>query len=115
VDAVLNAYLPAEARDPRIVESPFASDAGVETLLRAAGFEGIETHSTQLAVRFDDQDQWYGWSWSVGQRGMWERVPADELPAVRRQTYEQLQHCRDADGRIGFDQGVRYTLGRRPA
>lgn len=115
VDAVLAPYRPPEVRDPRAVESPYASDAGVEALLRAAAFDDVETHTTTLAVRFVDEDQWYEWSWSVGQRGMWERVPAEERPQVRRQAYEKLQQCRDADGRIGFDQGIRYTLGRRRA
>jgi hypothetical protein len=63
-------------------------------------------------VRFDDEDHWYRWSWSVGQRQRWEAVPVQRRAALRAAAYERLDGCRDADGRIGFDQVVRYTLGR---
>ena len=115
VDAVLTPHRGPNVPDPRAVgaESPFASDAGVEGLFVAAGFEDAVTQTSVVDVRFRDEDHWYEWSWSVGQRGMWERIPEEDRPGVRALAVERMQDCRDAHGRIGFSQTVRFTLGRR--
>ena len=55
---------------------PFASDAGVERLLGDAGFEQVRTVTHDLDVRFADADQWHAFSWSTGQRAVWERIRA---------------------------------------
>jgi hypothetical protein len=66
-------------------------------------------------VRFDDADHWHSWTMSTGQRFMWELVPEGERAAVRARGSASAEDTRqyNADGRIGFDQQVRYTLGRR--
>ena len=114
VDAVFTPYLPPQLRDARTTGSrgPFSSDDGVEELLRGAGFGNLRTVHLTLPVRFVDEEHWHTWTWSVGQRAFWEFVPPDERGAVRAEAYRRLQSCRDEDGRIGFDQDVRITLGR---
>jgi hypothetical protein len=66
-------------------------------------------------VRFDDADHWHRWTMSTGQRFMWDLVPDTDRAAVRARTAAAVEDTRqhNADGRIGFDQQVRYTLGRR--
>ncbi|MGY1709188.1 class I SAM-dependent methyltransferase [Geodermatophilus sp. SYSU D00758] len=115
VDAVFTPYLPPQARDARTTgrTGPFASDAGVAELVRGAGFADVRTAHLTVPVRFADEEHWHTWSWSVGQRGFWERVPEAERDGVRAQAYAALQRCRDTEGRIGFDQDVRVTLARR--
>lgn len=115
VDAVFGRYVPPQLRDARTTgrTGPFASDAGVEGLLRNAGFDDVRTVTADIAVQFDDPDHWYRWSWSVGQRAMWEAVPEDQRETVRAAAYDVLQSQRDDDGQIGFEQRVRFTLGRR--
>lgn len=116
VDAVLTPHRPETVRDPRGgADSAFASDAGVEGLFAAAGFDDVTTTTSSVDVRFRDEEHWYEWSWSVGQRGMWERIPEADRPAVRDAAFDRLQGCRDDAGRIGFRQTVRFTLGRRPS
>jgi hypothetical protein len=34
---------------------------------------------------------------------------------MKEEAYRRLQDCRDEAGRIGFDQVVRFTYGRRSA
>jgi len=116
VDAVFRPYLPPGMLDARTSGrgGPFASDEGVAGLLADAGLTQVRTAGTTVAVRFADADHWYRWSWSVGQRAMWEAVPAGERPGVQAEAYRRLERCRDDDGRIGFDQRVRYTLGSAP-
>ena len=47
---------------------------------------------------------------SVGQRQFWEAIPTDDLPDVKASVFAAVERCRDDQGRIGFDQLVRYTL-----
>ena len=114
VDEVFQPYLPPQMPDPRTqgAASPFASDAGVEGLFTAAGFGDVTTDHDTVPVRFENEDHWHEWTWSVGQRRMWEAVPESERAAVKATAYERLAGCRDHEGRIGFDQVVRYTLAR---
>jgi SAM-dependent methyltransferase len=107
VDAVFKAYLPKRAA------SPFGSDAGVEDLLVDAGFKCVRTATMTVPVRFDDEDHWYRWTWSTGRRGWWEAVPPGDRETLRSAAHQALDRCRDAEGRIGFDQVARFTLGVR--
>ena len=115
VDAVFEPYLPPQLRDPRTsgAAGPFESDGGVEGLLRDAGFVDLRTSSTEVPVRYVDEDHWYRWSLSTGQRAFWQLVPAEKRGEVKDEAFRRLQRCRDGDGRIGFDQVVRFTYGRR--
>jgi len=117
VDAVFGPYLPPGMRDARTTgkEGPFTSDAGVERLLADAGFTDVRTVGDVVPVRFDDADHWHRWTMSTGQRFMWSLVPEGERADVRARASAAAEDTRlhNADGRIGFDQQVRYTLGRR--
>jgi SAM-dependent methyltransferase len=117
VDAVFGPYLPPGMRDARTSgkEGPFAPDRGVELLLSDAGFTGVRTVSGSVPVRFDSADHWHRWTMSTGQRFMWELVPHAERDAVlaRASTAAGDTRRHNSDGRIGFDQQVRYTFGRR--
>ena len=115
VESVFTPHIPPAMRDPRTTgkQGPFASDEGVEQLFRDAGYTDVRTARTQFQVRFTDKDQWYDWSRSVGLRAIWESIPDGQRDNIRAQAYEALEQTRDADGRMGFDQDVRYTVGRR--
>jgi SAM-dependent methyltransferase len=117
VDAVFGPYLPPGMRDARTSgkKGQVAPDEGVEGLLSDAGFADVRTVGGAVPVRFDDADHWHRWTMSTGQRFMWDLVPDTERAAVRARTAAAVEDTRrhNADGRIGFDQQVRYTLGRR--
>ncbi len=114
VERVFSPYLPPNMADPRTrVGGPFATDATMEELLAHAGYREIRTATWSMPVRFDDIAHWEAWTWSTGQRRMWSAVPLDERDAVRALAAERLEACRDPQGRMGFQQGVRYTLGLR--
>lgn len=114
VDATLASFRPTET-DARTTgaQGPFATDAGVEQLLSDAGFRAVRTVTTTVSPRFDDARHWQRWSMSVGQRQFWEAVPADRRGEVERACFAAVERCRKADGRLGFDQEIRYTLGQR--
>jgi ubiquinone/menaquinone biosynthesis C-methylase UbiE len=115
VDALFRPYLPPQMLDARTTgdAGPFASDAGVEGLLTDAGFHQPRTVSRQMSTTFADGEQWHTWSWSHGQRAMWEFVPEAERPSVKERALDVLRRRTDTDGRLSLTQEVRYTLGDR--
>jgi ubiquinone/menaquinone biosynthesis C-methylase UbiE len=112
VDATLREFAPPESTDARTTGGggPFASDEAMEELVRAAGWSDVRTATRTVSPRFENADHWYRWSMSVGQRQFWEAIPTDHLPDVKARVFAAVERCRDDQGRIGFDQLVRYTL-----
>lgn len=112
VDAALESFIPPDVADARVTgrQGPFSSDEGMETLVRSAGYRAVRTVTATVSPRFDDPEHWYRWSTSVGQRRMWDRIPEDRLAEVQAAVFAAVDRCRDDEGRIGFDQEVRYTL-----
>jgi SAM-dependent methyltransferase len=115
LDSVFRPFLPAHLLDPRTSgeSGPFASDAGVEDLLTAAGFTGVRTAGLEVSVTFQDAAQWRTWSRSHGQRAMWESVPEADRDEVMDAAAAHLDAARGPDGRITLTQQVRLTLGER--
>jgi SAM-dependent methyltransferase len=109
VDRSFASFLPPVSRGDGV--DPFDSDGGVESLFSDAGYSGVHTVHMTIRPRFDSADHWYRWTMSHAQRGRWKMVPADQRAAVFASAEAALDHCRDRDGRIGFDQIVRLTLG----
>jgi ubiquinone/menaquinone biosynthesis C-methylase UbiE len=116
VDAVFQPYLPARLLDARTsgAAGPFSSDAGVEQLVTAAGYTDVRTSVFDVEVVLADADEWYAFTWSHGQRVMWEAVPEADRPTVRARAAERLDQARGADGRIRLGQRVRCTLATPP-
>ncbi|MEV7045657.1 methyltransferase domain-containing protein [Amycolatopsis sp. NPDC051061] len=115
VDAVFTPYLPPEMLDARTSGSrgPFASDEGVERLLREGGLVEVRTAHRVVEAVFRDAEHLVAFSWSHGQRAMWEAVPVHEHPALRQQLLELAGGFGDESGRFSFTQHVRHTLGHR--
>jgi ubiquinone/menaquinone biosynthesis C-methylase UbiE len=116
IDKLFEPYLPPDLLDPRNQgrEGPFASDAGMEELMRSAGATDVRTVLESLRVRFADAEQWRTFSMSTGQRAMWRFVPEDERPTLFTAASELLAKARDESGEIVVHQDVRHTLGTRP-
>jgi len=115
VDAVFTPYLPATMLDARTsgLRGPFSCDEGVAQLLRDGGLAEVRTTHRRVEAVFRDTEQLLRFSWSHGQRAMWEAVPEQEHEAVRRQVGEVVRELCPASGPFSFMQQVRHTLGRR--
>jgi ubiquinone/menaquinone biosynthesis C-methylase UbiE len=112
VDQTFRPYLPARMLDARTsgAAGPFSSDEGVAALVGAAGFVDVSTTSFETEVVFADEAEWHTFTWSHGQRGMWEAVPEADRGAVRATAGERLEEGRGADGLIHLSQWVRCTI-----
>ena len=116
VDDLFTPYLPPALLDARTSgrQGPFGSDEAMEQLLRDAGLEQVRTAARTVEARFRDAEQYLAFSWSHGQRAMWEAVPEDRRDEVRGQVVALLTAQQARDGALAFSQRVRHTLGRRP-
>ncbi len=85
VDDVFTPYLPPQMLDARAsgTRGPFASDQGMEELLRPLASATCSPRWPTSTVRFADAAHWEAFSRSTGQRAMWAMVPDDERAAVR--------------------------------
>ncbi len=112
VDDLFTPYLPPSTPDPRARGrgGPFASDEGMERLLAEAGLVEVRTAHRTVRASFANAQQWLDFSWSHGQRAMWEAVPEEERDDVRQRAFALLEGFGD----MSFTQDVRHTLGRRP-
>ncbi len=115
VDALFVPHLPAAMVDPRTrtTDTPFASDAGIEALVSAAGGHDVRSVLEDLPVVFDDAERWRAWTMSTGQRMMWGFVPEAEREPLFERAAALLEQSRDGD-RIVLHQEVRHTRARVP-
>ncbi len=115
LDALFARYLSTEALRARRGRSraPFDSDAGVEQLLSDAGLVRVRTARQAVRAVFRDVEHWLTFSWSHGQRAIWEAVPPDRQPALRAELVAELSRLTDEQGSLTLDQQVRYTIGQR--
>jgi SAM-dependent methyltransferase len=115
VDAVFLPYLPARLNDARTsgTTGPFGSDAGMEALLRDAGLVDVRTVRRTVHARFRDVEHLLAFTWSHGQRVMWEAVPVAERDLVRAAIVDRAAELGLGPKGFTFTQDVRYTLGRR--
>ena len=113
LDDVFTPFLPPQMLDARAsgTRGPFASDAGVAEFLSRAGLVDVATTSADVVAVFDDPEHWLTWSWSHGQRAMWEAVPEGDRAEVKAGAIGVLESIAAADGAIRLTQRVRYTLG----
>lgn len=116
IDAAFFPYLPQGMLDARTTgrRGPFASDEGVEELVRGAGLTDVRTVSQTVRATFRNAEHLLEFSWSHGQRAMWEAVPKAERPALRQQITDIVDELRGGSGQLNVHQEVRYTFGRRP-
>ena len=117
VDAVFRPYLPPAMLDARTTGAtgPFESDAGVESLVREAGFVNVRTESFDLGVVLTDVEHWSRWSHSHGQRAMWDAVPEADHGVVLAEVAGLLDGACNPDGTFGLSQRVRLTYAERDA
>ena len=116
IDALFAPWLPPGLLDPRTTggESPFASEAGMEELFRAAGATDVTTVLEPTVIEFPDVESWRQFSMSTGQRAMWMAVPEPERPGILEAAGAVLEQTRQDSGPARLVWNMRYTLGRRP-
>ena len=116
LDEVFLPHLPPERREDRLspIARSFATAEGVAGLLGEAGYGPVRVSTVDMEAVFDGPEQWKAWSRSHAGRGMWESVPAAELPGVIAAAEEHLEGLRGADGRIRLAQQLVLAVAEAP-
>ena len=117
VDELFLPYLPPAMLHGRAsgLGGPFGSDRGMEELLAGAGLADVRTVSRTVEAVLRDPDHLVEFSWSHGQRAMWEVVPPEAHDEIHAQLVALAGSITDASGRLALGGEIRYTLGARPA
>jgi ubiquinone/menaquinone biosynthesis C-methylase UbiE len=68
--------------------------------LESAGFAAVEPTEATFDLVFNDEEEWWNWSWSHGTRRLFEAVPPTRLDELKRRLFLGLQYCRATDGTI---------------
>lgn len=115
IDAVFQPYLSPAMLDARASgrRGPYASDEGVSGLFSDAGFEDVRTSHHDVEAVFDSPEHLLRFTWSHGQRAMWEAVPEVERDGIARQLLDTAARRADPSGRLRLRQQVRHTLALR--
>ena len=96
-------------------EGAFHGDAGVERMLREAGYGEVRTELVTHPIPFADVDEWVRWSRAgTVMGGIWSRTAEADHPEILRRATEILEDSRAPDGRIVLEVGARYTCGVAP-
>jgi len=114
LDVLIEEYVDRGAPSPEADDGPdvWATDAGVEALLDAAGFDGVRTDVATLGIRFTGLEEWRDWTMGTFMRALWDRTPESAHPEIERRATEILEGARDDSGMIVLEVDARYTLGR---
>ena len=107
VGAVTAKYLSGDGRPP---ESPVGSPERLAEAVAAAGFTDVRQETEPFETTFRDLDQWWAWAWSHGQRGVYERVPADRLDDLKAELYALLGADVPEGEPLTLTQYVTFTL-----
>ena len=115
VEAALSPYWPPSVGPSHPSgASPFATVRSTEQILRDAGYVDIDTEIVEHVNTYTDVEHWLQWTWSGGARGMWERVPASDLPAAQSAAKAVVSSLADADGTLTELFRVRLTRAVAP-
>lgn len=110
VGTVIGRYLGDGQSLPRADDSPVGTPERLAEALAETGFADVRQEHESFEIAFRDLDQWWAWAWSHGQRGAFERVPADRLEDLKAELYALLG-ADLADGEpLTVTQHVTFTL-----
>lgn len=115
LDDLLMPYQHPQLRDARTTgaSGPFASDDGVETLFRDAGFSSVTTKHVNIPLRLADEGAWERWSRSHGQAAIWRRIPDAEVATVTAAARVILLDASGGRWPLEVPNDIRLTIARR--
>ena len=106
---VLRPHLAKAGVSPPTPPTPPTHDLDVS--FKATGFGRIEHRDCEATFVLPDEDAWWRWIWSQGQRAMLERLPEDAVEQVRAECFARLLPHRRDQGYV-LTQRARITLAR---
>jgi SAM-dependent methyltransferase len=104
----------ADAGEPTTPDEPaINSPEGLQSLLRRAGFEGLQTREEAVDCVFADEEMWWANLWALGTRGILEQMNPDIRQRFKADLFAALQTFRQVDG-LHIPHRTVYAWGRKP-
>jgi SAM-dependent methyltransferase len=113
VNAIIRRYLPGGPSKEDAAKSPAGTPDQLRESLLELGYTDVEQHVERHQMKFRDREHWWSWTWTVGQRAAWERVPAEDLDDVRGEALELISAFASKDGTIPMWNEICYTTASR--
>jgi SAM-dependent methyltransferase len=85
----------------------------LRSVVEEAGFVDVVEVDDEQEFVFPDEDAWWAWLQSQGQRVFLEALPADAIEDLKQECFERLRPHRRPDGGYLLRQRARYTTARR--
>ena len=106
---------PVEQTTPDQPDDPnFATSAGMENIMRAAGFADVQIINETTSFHYSTKDEWWETVWSHGARALPERIErtggTDALAQFKRDCFVEIEAKKSAAGYRQVFQ-VLYSLG----
>lgn len=105
--AVLRPHLASAGVPP----PPTPPTHDLDVSFKATEFGRVEQKECEATFVLPDEDAWWRWIWSQGQRAMLERLPEDAVERVREECFARLRPHRRDEGYV-LTQRARITLAR---
>jgi hypothetical protein len=67
-------------------------------MFSAAGFALQPPAQESVSVTFPDEETWWRWAWSHGQRGFLEQLGDDRIDAFKAEAFAALRKFAEPDG-----------------
>lgn len=80
------------------------SSEQMDELFEEAGLRDRVVHHESFHVDFPDEEAWWSWAWSHGQRWFLEQLSPQDAEAFKQAAFEHLRGFKTAEG-IPLDQG----------
>lgn len=98
----------------RFEDDPFASRATIAELVSSCGFADVDVAEFTVATHFIDADQWWAWAWTVGLRGLLERIEPGQRDEACRLAVEAMTGPGTGDGGLTIHTEIRMTTANAP-
>ena len=110
----LREMVPSEARPPVAARSgPFGSADTLHALLADNGFSETRSVEREHRTLFQDAEHWVRWSYSNGNRAVWDRIPAARAAEAHSFARARIEEMVQQHGAIELRTGVRLTTAKR--
>ncbi|QVQ52348.1 methyltransferase domain-containing protein [Spiractinospora alimapuensis] len=101
------------AQAPTPASIPMRFDMDVAGSLTRSGFVDVTSTAVTEELTFSDVDTWWDWSWTVGSRALYERLPSSMLEGLREEVTTALRPAVTEAG-LTARAHARLFIGHRP-
>jgi ubiquinone/menaquinone biosynthesis C-methylase UbiE len=110
---ILAKYIPGIAKkapvlDDKVDERDFQTIAGIEKILRIAGFQKEQIIVENIDCYYASEEEWIESRWHTGFRMYFEQLPENEFAQMKTEITDKLQACKE-NGKVKITKSAFIT------